>query len=171
MISIMASFVETMFVCRYYTENVYRKIKRLSFEEGEKTWTVRRHVQTTVIVICVIIPASVINGFSDISNIAGVFTSFITYGLPGLCLVVKFKQQKQKQNKICHYNYEPPIAELPTKLSVTSLLRTFPQNIRKRFEHNAKIGLDELILGTVLLLIFTLVFTFGSISTIYGIVR
>ena len=168
MISIMASFVETMFVCRYYTENVYRKIKRLSFEEGEKTWTIRRHVQTTVIVICVIIPGSLINGFSDIGNVAGLFTSCVVYGLPGLCLVVKFKQQKQ--NKISDNNYEPPVAEVQTNLSVTSLLRTLSQNIRKQFENSVKIGLDELILGIVFLLVFTLVFIFATISTIFGIV-
>ena len=95
MVSIVASFVQRTYLCRYYCDNVYRKITNLDFEEAERTWTFRRHVQTVAIMVCVLVPASFIHGFRDVGNFAGIFSCFMTFGLPGLCLIAKFKQSRE----------------------------------------------------------------------------
>ena len=118
----------------------------------------------------IIIPASVIRGFSDIANIAGVYTSVKTCGLPGLFLVARFKQRNKKQITFSNINDEPPNDDIQNDL-LPSLLPKNLQNFLKRFQSCIEFGLGELFLGITFLLLFVIVIICGSISTTNGIVN
>ena len=133
MVSVLTSFVERTYMCRYYCDNVYRKIKNLNFEEGERTWTLRRHIETVIILVCVLVPSAYIHGFRDVGNFAGVFSCFMSFGLPAFCLIAKFKQSRSE------------------KLSPTSSyeqLDNGSDNSKQRIDSNT--GLITLILGVAI---------------------
>ena len=155
MISILTSFVDRTYLCRYYCDNVYRKIKNLDFDEGERTWTLRRHIETVAILVCVLVPASFIHGFKDVGNFAGIFTCFMTIGLPAFCLIAKFRQSR-KQRKCSAFNssYED--------------LDNESEHAENRADSSS--GIRNLILGIIILSAFIFVVMCGLISAAYIII-
>ncbi|XP_075247961.1 sodium-coupled neutral amino acid transporter 7-like isoform X2 [Convolutriloba macropyga] len=152
MMSVLASFVERFYMSRYYCDSVYRKMKQLDFEEGERTWTVRRHIETIAIMICVIIPASFIHGFKDVGNFAGIFICFTTFGLPGLCLVAKFKHSRDKRKE------------------GSSRLRSENSDSESEYPKqrtDCDSGILNLIMGVVILLAFAFVLVCAIVSAVY----
>ena len=154
MVSVLTSFVERTYMCRYYCDNVYRKIKNLNFEEGERTWTLRRHIETAIILVFVFVPSAFIHGFRDVGNFAGVFSCFMSFGLPAFCLIAKFKQSRSGNISLAS-SYEQ--------------LDSGSDNLKQRIDSN--IDMITLILGVAILLAFIFVLIRGITSAIYIIVN
>ena len=155
MISVLTSFVERTYMCRYYCDNVYRKIKNLDFEEGERTWTLRRHIETVIILVCVLVAASFIHGFRDVGNFAGIFSCFINFGLPAFCLMAKFKQSRSESGNI----------------SIDSSYEQFDTASEHSKQADSNSGMTNLILGVAILLVFIVVLICGITSASYIIVN
>ena len=122
------SYIEGIFLCRRYTEDLYRKFAQLSFEEGEKSWTTRYYLQTIFLFSTTIFFTLIVGGFADIGNIVGIFGSMTIFGLPGTCLMVKYTRRKPDHASLAEIDgkgQEDEIEDISTTKRVLYLILAF----------------------------------------------
>ncbi|XP_075243106.1 sodium-coupled neutral amino acid transporter 7-like [Convolutriloba macropyga] len=87
MISVMMSYPTIHYCGRICLEDVYRKVMRMSNQEGNQTWTKRYYIQTVSWFVLSLLGALFIPGISKVLNLIGAFAAFFILGFPGLCIL------------------------------------------------------------------------------------
>ena len=82
----MMSYPVMHYCGRICLEDVYRQLRHMTNEEGNKTWTIRYYVPTISWFILSLIGAVFIPGISKVVSLVGALAAFFILGFPGICM-------------------------------------------------------------------------------------
>ena len=72
---------------KFYVEETYRRICKLTNDEASETWTVRFYIQTLCWFTATVVVAILVPGFEEIANFIGIPAFVTVLAVPGYSLV------------------------------------------------------------------------------------